>query len=199
MLMLSSSLPYPHLIHQYKCYIIASDQAFSISSSITLRWLHSALIHSGSALWVVGRPLYKAFADLRRHYGDINCIKVGFKDVVVIHGYRNVQRALVSEGKKFSNRPDITWTQLTQRHGETERATVQHPSTVLTPASYWWWFQGSSAPMGSSTVSSALSCDRSWLKCPGINRPRPSRVFNQSLKSWWSGCQRSVCSYLAHS
>ena len=122
MLMLSSSLPYPHLIHQYKCYIIASDQAFSISSSITLRWLHSALIHSGSALWVVGRPLYKAFADLRRHYGDINCIKVGFKDVVVIHGYRNVQRALVSEGKKFSNRPDITWTQLTQRHGETERA-----------------------------------------------------------------------------
>ena len=71
----------------------------------------------GSALKVLGRPLYETFADLRAQYGDIFTINIAGTEVVVINGYEAIHEALVKQAKDFSGRPDITWTSITQKHG----------------------------------------------------------------------------------
>lgn len=58
------------------------------------------------------------FAMLRKIYGDIVSIRVASKEVVIINGYENICKALMTEGKKFNGRPDITWTEITKKHGE---------------------------------------------------------------------------------
>ena len=71
----------------------------------------------GSALKVLGRPLYETFADLRAQYGDIFTINIAGTEVVVINGYEAIHEALVKQAKDFSGRPDITWTSITQKRG----------------------------------------------------------------------------------
>lgn len=58
------------------------------------------------------------FDILRKGYGDIYCVNVAGKEVVVVNGYENIRKVLVSEGKKFNGRPDITWTSITQKLGQ---------------------------------------------------------------------------------
>ena len=71
----------------------------------------------GSALGILGRPLHVTFEMLRKTYGDIFSLRVANTEVVVINGYDNIKRALIAQAKQFNDRPDITWTHITQGHG----------------------------------------------------------------------------------
>jgi len=80
--------------------------------------LTKQLCIAGNALGILGQPLHVTFAQLQKKYGEIFALKVAGVEVVVVNGYENIREVLVHQSKKFSGRPNITWTSLTQKHGE---------------------------------------------------------------------------------
>ena len=73
----------------------------------------------GNALSILGKPLHVTFERMQKKYGDVFSLQLGSAEIVVINGYENIKKALISQAKQFSGRPDITWTSITQGHGET--------------------------------------------------------------------------------
>ena len=72
----------------------------------------------GNAVSILGNPLHVTFDKMQKKYGDIFSLRLGRTEIVVINGYENIKKALVAQAKNFNGRPDITWTGITQGHGE---------------------------------------------------------------------------------
>ncbi|XP_067941888.1 cytochrome P450 2C20-like isoform X2 [Watersipora subatra] len=104
----------------YGAAITAVVVAYYVSTKVWRRSLPpgpTPLPILGSALGILGQPLYVTFEKLRQQYGDVFCIRVGSKNIVVINGYEAITEALVTNSRKFSGRPAITWTGVTEGHG----------------------------------------------------------------------------------
>jgi hypothetical protein len=76
------------------------SKAFGVTSgtsAVANYWKYTA---------VSGKNLIEALRDIRKEYGDIYCLKLGYSWVLVINGLDNLKEALIKQGDMFSDRPN---------------------------------------------------------------------------------------------